>query len=92
MHDFARTLDPPFTSRHVIDETGLAGVYDFTIDLAPFVLNADGKQVLDARGAIDTEGANLLALPRQLGLRLEKRIRPLEVMVIDQARQDPLQM
>lgn len=89
MADFAKTLDPPFTSRHVLNETGLPDVYDFTVDLAPYVLDSDGKAILDARGAIDNEGANLLALPKQLGLRLDRKTRPTDVMVIDGVAKDP---
>jgi uncharacterized protein (TIGR03435 family) len=91
MRDFARTLDPPFTSRHVVDETGLAGTFDFTVDLSPYVLDSEGRPVLDARGAIDTEGANLLALPKQLGLKLERKARPMDVMVIDAVRKAPIE-
>jgi uncharacterized protein (TIGR03435 family) len=89
MADFVKTLDPPFTSRHVVDETGLTGVYDFTVDLSMYVLDREGKPILDARGAIDNEGANLLALPKQLGLKLERKTKPLEVMVIDRVAKDP---
>jgi uncharacterized protein (TIGR03435 family) len=63
----AAALDPPFTSRHVIDETGLAGAYDFTLDLSPYLL--DQPPAAPGR-AIDMEGAYIWALPGQLGLRL----------------------
>jgi uncharacterized protein (TIGR03435 family) len=90
MAQFALTMDPPWTSRHVIDETGLPGVYDFTLNLAPYVLDPQtGKAILDARGAIDEETALIQALPRQLGLRLERKTAPMEVMVIDRAEKDP---
>ncbi|MDR3699257.1 MAG: TIGR03435 family protein [Candidatus Sulfopaludibacter sp.] len=90
MAQFVLTMDPPWTSRHVVDETGLTGLYDFTLNLAPFVLDPQtGKAILDARGAIDEESALIQALPRQLGLRLERKTAPLEVMVIDHAEKDP---
>jgi uncharacterized protein (TIGR03435 family) len=90
MADFAHTMDPPFTSRHTVDETGLLGTYDFTLDLAPYVLDAEtGKPILDYRGAIDEEGAHIKALPKQLGLRLERRIAPVATMIIDHVEKDP---
>lgn len=91
MAQFARTMDPPFTSRHVMDETGLDGIYDFTLDLAPYVLDPEtGKPIVDYRGAIDEEGAHIQALPKQLGLRLERKSAPLEVMVIDRVEKEPI--
>ena len=39
--------------------------------------------------AIDLEGAYIWALPAQLGLRLEPKTAPLEVMVIDHVEKDP---
>lgn len=90
MAKFAATMDPPFTSRHVVDETHLPGLYDFTLDLSPFVIDSrTGQPILDARGAIDTEGAHIQALPKQLGLRLERKTALMEVMVIDHVEKDP---
>ena len=87
---FAQAMDPPFTSRHVVDETGLAGTFDFKLDLEPYVLDPQtGKPTLDYRGAIDEEYAFVRALPEQLGLRLERKTAPLQVMVIDHIEKDP---
>lgn len=90
MELFAQRMDPPFTSRHVVDQTGLTGTYDFRLDLAPYVIDAQtGKPTLDYRGAIDEEYAFIRALPAQLGLKLERKTAPLEVMVIDHVEKDP---
>ena len=89
MAELARLLDPPFTSRHTIDETGLSGAYDFSIDLGPYVIDASGKAILDGRGAIDMEAGYIQALPAQLGLRLERKTAPLEVLVVDRVEKDP---
>jgi uncharacterized protein (TIGR03435 family) len=89
MAQLAKSMDPPFTSRHTIDETGLAGVYDFTIDMRPYVTDAFGKPILDGLGAIDEESGYVQALPAQLGLRLKRKTAPLEVMVIDHVERDP---
>ena len=84
-----RFLDPPMTSRHTIDETGLAGAYDFTFDEGRYVLDDNGKPILDGRGAVDQESAYIRGLPEQLGLRLEKKTAPLDVFIVDHAEKDP---
>lgn len=91
MARFAQILDPPFTSRHTIDETGLAGVYDFTFHSEPYypIDPETGKPKLDGRGALDMESMYIRALPAELGLRLEKKTAPMEVMVIDRVEKDP---
>ena len=86
MAQFAQTMDPPFTSRHVVDETGLAGAFDFTLDLLPYIL--DQPPASPGR-AIDVESAYIGALPAQLGLKLEPKTAPLEVLVIDHVEKDP---
>jgi uncharacterized protein (TIGR03435 family) len=90
MAQLAQVMDPPVTSRHIVDETGLAGAFDFTLDLSPYILDPEtGKQILDSTGRIDEESAYIGALPWQLGLRLEPKRAPLEVMVIDHVEKDP---
>jgi uncharacterized protein (TIGR03435 family) len=90
MQEFASRMDQPITSLHVVDETGHSGVYDFTLDLSDYVLDATtGKPILDARGAIDEEAALLPALPRQLGLGLRRKTVAMQVMVIDHVAKDP---
>jgi len=84
-----RLLQPPVTSRHTSDETGLAGNYDFTFDEGRYVLDAEGKPILDGRGAIDMESAFIQGLPAQLGLRLEKKTAPFDVFVVDRVEKDP---
>ena len=91
MARFAQMLDPPFTSRHTIDETGLAGVYDFTFHSEPYypIDPETGKLKVDGRGALDMESMYIRALPAELGLRLEKKTAPMEVMIIDRVEKDP---
>lgn len=91
MAQFAKTMDPPYTSRHVVDETGLAGVFDFTLDLSQYVLDPEtGKPIVNAIGRIDEESAFLEGLPEKLGLRLERKTAPMTVMVIDHIDKDPI--
>jgi len=90
MAQVAEWLCPPWTSRPVVDGTGLQGGFDFTLDLGQYILDSDtGKPVLDARGAVDTEGAVMRGLPEQLGLRLEPGKAPVEVVVIDRLERVP---
>jgi uncharacterized protein (TIGR03435 family) len=60
--------------RPVMDKTGLAGKYDFTLDYVPA-----------AKAATDDSGGPSIftALQEQLGLRLEPAKAPMDVLVID---------
>jgi len=90
MAQLALTLERPFQPQQVVDGTGLPGRFDFALDLAPYVLDAGtGQPVLNATGGIDESGALIQALPRQLGLRIEKKLMPTEVLVIDRLDKDP---
>jgi uncharacterized protein (TIGR03435 family) len=76
-------------SRQVIDQTGLAGGYDIALTYTPEALSAaalaqrQGGAPAMAAG-VDPNGPNLFqALQDQLGLKLESRKLPLDIMVID---------
>jgi uncharacterized protein (TIGR03435 family) len=73
----------------VVDQTGLAGGYNIDLTYTPEALSA---AALAARGGapppqaagVDPNGADLFtAMQEQLGLKLEGRKMPLEVMVVD---------
>jgi uncharacterized protein (TIGR03435 family) len=78
----ARNIDiPAFADRislelqrKVVDETGLAGRYDFELKWTP-----DNVQTPDASAP-----SLFTAVQEQLGLKLEHRTGPVEVYVIDQ--------
>lgn len=90
MAQLAESLETPFQPVHVVDETGLSGRFDFTIDLAPYIMDAEtGKAVMDSIGRVDETGALIRALPLQLGLRLEKKLALMEVLVIDRLEKNP---
>ena len=59
------------TNSLVIDDTGISGEYDFTLEWAP-------DQNTDAVGP-----SLFTALPEQLGLRLAPATKPVETIVID---------
>jgi len=74
MADLATNLSNQL-GRYVIDETGLAGRYDF-------LLHFDPNQ------SADSQEPNLFtALEEQLGLKLESRKGPMKVLVIDSVEQ-----
>jgi uncharacterized protein (TIGR03435 family) len=66
--------------REVLDKTGLAGKYDFTLEYVP-----DGAQtrVSDGEGPPAPTGVSIFtALQEQLGLKLESGKGPVEIIVI----------
>ncbi len=76
--------------RVVVDETGLNGVYDFTLKWTPVesAASAMGGAATNEAAAsapgIDQGGPSLLtALNEQLGLKLEPQKAPVQVLVID---------
>jgi uncharacterized protein (TIGR03435 family) len=70
----------PLVGRIVIDETGLAGSYDFEVSWT----TDQPRPATDAAIAPDPAGASLFtALQEQLGLRLTGGRGPVEVIVID---------
>jgi uncharacterized protein (TIGR03435 family) len=91
----ASTLDR-YSDRPIVDMTGLTGVYDLSFDVTP-----EEEQVLGIRAAVyagvtlppqvlqllDTGGNPLIGAMQQLGLKLDPRKAPMNVLVVDGARQ-----
>lgn len=71
----SHTLDQP-----VIDMTGLTGRYDFYIDLQRYVMGPDGRPVSPPP---DRTALLITAFQEQLGLKIESKKSPLDVLVID---------
>jgi uncharacterized protein (TIGR03435 family) len=73
---------------HVLDETGLRGRFDFTLnyDFASHTMRS-------SRGPAASNGGNLVsifeAVERQLGLRVEPSIARLKFMMIRQVERTP---
>jgi uncharacterized protein (TIGR03435 family) len=75
----ARTLSRMLRYQ-VADSTGLAGEYDFTLQWTP-----------DAAGADEPGPSIFAALQEQLGLKLESRKGPVEVLMIDHVERTPVE-
>jgi uncharacterized protein (TIGR03435 family) len=77
MPAFAKELLELGLGRYVLDKTGLAGRYDFTLHWTP---DAD----LDGSASKDASGPSLFtAVQEQLGLKLESTRGPVPTLVID---------
>jgi len=70
-----------FERQLVIDRTGLTGLYQLKLEWTP--------EDRIAGGDVPAGPSLFAALEEQLGLRLESRREPLDVMVIDQAEKTP---
>lgn len=70
----------------VLNETGIEGAYDFTLNFATTVVFRRAQ----AAGA-DPNGAISLfdAVDQQLGLKLEQQKRPAQVLVVDHVEEKP---
>jgi uncharacterized protein (TIGR03435 family) len=64
----------------VVDQTGLDGFYDFTLELPP----PDPERPREGGGPPDM-GDRFAAIRAQLGIKVESRKAPVKVMVIDRA-------
>lgn len=81
LSNFVRNLGG-MTGRFVIDKTGLTGPYDLDLQWTPEPATAGGPQGPPGPG----DGASLFAaIQEQLGLKLEAKRAPVEVVVIDSA-------
>jgi len=79
--DFIGELQRIVMNRPIVDETGLIGVYNIQ-----FEFTREDPDALGMTQLPDTAAPNLLeALPQQLGLKLEGKKTPVDVIVIDHA-------
>ena len=70
--------------RPVLDQTGLTGKYDFTLD---YSVNGFAAPV---DSTSETEPDLAAAVQKQLGLRLVAGKAKLDVLIIDQIRKEPI--
>ena len=82
MAEFVKTLSGPLRTP-VVDQTGLTGRYDFTVDLSSYFADTKPGEQPDITGIV------MSALRDQLGLSLESRKEPVEILVIDHVEKTP---
>jgi uncharacterized protein (TIGR03435 family) len=83
-----------FMREPVVDLTELKGIYAVNLEWAPDPLRAGNQhEAGDARGTAElSSGVSIYtALQNQLGLKLESRKGPLDVIVVDSAQQIPIE-
>ena len=88
-----------FADRPVVDMTDLKGNYDFTMESSPEDFRAMMIRAAIARGTVlppealklveASSGDTLFNAVEKLGLTLEPRKAPIEMLVIDQALKTP---
>ncbi|HWE49491.1 MAG TPA: TIGR03435 family protein [Bryobacteraceae bacterium] len=87
-----------FVDRPILDLTGLKGTYDFTLDVSPedfsamivrSALSAGVQLPPQAMRALDASGDTLFSAIEKLGLKLEPRKGPVEILVIDHMEKNP---
>jgi uncharacterized protein (TIGR03435 family) len=84
--DFAGTMQGAVLDRPVVDQTGLAGRYDFTLNWTPDEFQFTGLGVKVPPPPDNAPNPDLFAaIQQQLGLKLESTKAPTDVLVIDRA-------
>jgi uncharacterized protein (TIGR03435 family) len=87
MADIARLFRNPLRLP-VLDKTGLTGQYDFNLDYAP---EGTPPPPPDAIGTASEPFPDFIhAVALQLGLKLEKKTAPQDILVVDSAEKEPV--
>jgi uncharacterized protein (TIGR03435 family) len=93
----ASTLER-YCDRPVVNMTGLTGTYDVVFEVSPeesqvvgirAAVNAGVRLPPQAMSLLDTGGNPLIVAVEQLGLKLDARKAPVDVLVVDDARRTP---
>lgn len=83
--------------RPVLDLTGLEGLYDVSLDFAPDTTLGPGMTKLSVEAAASGAGAETAAGPsiftaiQQLGLKLDARKAPVDMLIVESAARAPLE-
>jgi len=85
--DFAGVMQTAVLDRPVVDQTGIVGRWDFTLNWTPdeFQFGGLGVRVPPPGNAADAPPDLFTAVQEQLGLKLESTKAPAEVFVVDRA-------
>jgi uncharacterized protein (TIGR03435 family) len=71
----------------VVDQTGLKGSYDFTLDMSPFLGGGDFKPT----GIEDVITMITQAAKEQLGIVIEQKKVPAELLIVDHVEKSPVE-
>jgi uncharacterized protein (TIGR03435 family) len=71
----------------VVDQTGLKGSYDFTLDMSPFMGGGDFRPT----GIEDVITMIIQAANEQLGIKIEQKKVPAELLIVDHAEKIPVE-
>jgi uncharacterized protein (TIGR03435 family) len=88
MPEFAGRLGG-WTSRPIVDRTGLAGRFDFVLEFAPDMSRFQLPAAAPGNGASDPGSDAASAVEKQLGLKLTEAKAMLDVIVVDHAEKTP---
>lgn len=81
--------------RPVVDQTGLTGAYDFSLAFTPDATLGPGMQKMSLEMELsktDSAGGSIFtALQEQLGLKLEPRKAPVEVLTVESVLKTPIE-
>ena len=84
MDEFASVMQTTALDRPVLNQTGLAGRFDFTLNWAPDEFQFQGLGIKPPVAAEANSNPDLFtAIQQQLGLKLEATKAPAEIFVID---------
>jgi uncharacterized protein (TIGR03435 family) len=86
LDELASMLSQPLQAP-VVNMTGLKGRYDFKIDMAPYIT----PELTSSRNPQDIIGVGITAMQEQLGLKMESKKIPVELVVIDRAEKSPIE-
>ena len=75
----SRVLQTP-----VVDKTGLTGRYDITINVAKYL-----QDLQPTNGPPDVVSVLMSGLQEELGLKLESKKTPLDLVIVDHAEKTP---
>jgi uncharacterized protein (TIGR03435 family) len=75
----------------VIDQTGLKGRYDLSLNVAKYAADmaAQGKSVEST--PMDPQALISMVLQEELGLKLESKKMPLDLLIVDHTEKTPVE-
>jgi uncharacterized protein (TIGR03435 family) len=75
----------------VIDQTGLKGRYDLTVNVAKYAADMAAQGKSPDSGPMDPLALISLILQEELGLKLESKKMPLDLVIVDHAEKAPVE-